>query len=98
VKKAKKAKKAKFDSKTFLVKLGDGKTIAKYHKGQVVFSQGDAADAVFYIQSGKIKLTVVSAKGKEAVVGILEPDHFLAKEASTATRCGSQRLRRSIKP
>ena len=45
----------KFDPKVFLAKVGDGKTIAKYRKNQVVFSQGDAADAVFYIQKGKVK-------------------------------------------
>jgi CRP/FNR family cyclic AMP-dependent transcriptional regulator len=75
----KKSKKAKFDPKVFLAKVGDGKTIAKYHKGQVVFSQGNAADSVFYIQTGKIKLTVISEKGKEAVVGILETDHFFGE-------------------
>ncbi len=48
-------------------------------KDQVVFSQGSKADAVFYIQKGKIKLTVVSERGKEAVVGILEPGHFFGE-------------------
>ena len=43
------------------------------------FSQGGEADAVFYIQKGKIKLTVVSERGKEAVVGVLEPDHFFGE-------------------
>jgi CRP/FNR family cyclic AMP-dependent transcriptional regulator len=67
---------AAFDPKTFLAKVGDGKTISTYQKDQIVFSQGDAADAVFYIQSGKIKLTVVSEHGKEAIVGVLGPSHF----------------------
>jgi CRP/FNR family transcriptional regulator, cyclic AMP receptor protein len=75
----KKSRKAAFASKTFLAKVGDGKTITKYHKNQVVFSQGNEADAVFYIQSGKIQLTVVSERGKEAVVGILGPDHFFGE-------------------
>jgi CRP/FNR family cyclic AMP-dependent transcriptional regulator len=75
----KKRGKAKFDPKVFLAKVGDGETIAKYRKNQVVFSQGDAADAVFYIQKGKIKLTVISEKGKEAVVGILAPTHFFGE-------------------
>ena len=72
-------RKAAFDPKAFLAKVGRGKTIAKYRKDQVVFSQGDAADSVFYIQSGKIKLTVISEKGKEAVVGILEATHFFGE-------------------
>jgi CRP/FNR family cyclic AMP-dependent transcriptional regulator len=67
---------AVFDPKTFLAKVGDGKTISKYRKDQIVFSQGAVAEAVFYIQSGKIKLTVVSERGKEAVVGVLGPGHF----------------------
>ena len=65
-----------FDPKIFLAKVGNGKTISKYEKDKIVFTQGDPADAVFYIQSGKIKLTVVSERGKEAIVGILEPSHF----------------------
>jgi CRP/FNR family transcriptional regulator, cyclic AMP receptor protein len=75
----KKSMKATFDPKMFLAKVGDGKTITEYHKDQVVFSQGSKADAVFYIQKGKIKLTVVSERGKEAVVGILEPGHFFGE-------------------
>jgi CRP/FNR family cyclic AMP-dependent transcriptional regulator len=59
-----------FDPKRFLAKVGKGKTISKYRKHQIVFSQGEVADAVFYIQQGKIKLTVVSEQGKEAVVAI----------------------------
>jgi CRP/FNR family transcriptional regulator, cyclic AMP receptor protein len=60
---------ASFDPKIFLAKVGEGKTISKYRKDQTVFSQGEVADAVFYIQQGKVKLTVVSEQGKEAVVG-----------------------------
>ena len=75
----KRRRKAAFDPKTFLAKVGDGKAISKYRKDQIVFSQGDVGDAVFFIQKGKIKLTVISERGKEAVVGILGPDHFLAK-------------------
>jgi len=51
---------ASFDPKSFLAKVGDGRSIGKYHKGQIIFSQGDPADAVFYIQKGKVKVTVVS--------------------------------------
>ena len=75
----KKTRKAAFDPKQFLAKVGDGKSISKYQKDQIVFRQGEVADAVFYIQSGKIKLTVVSERGKEAVVGILEPSHFFGE-------------------
>jgi CRP/FNR family transcriptional regulator, cyclic AMP receptor protein len=71
--------KASFDPKIFLAKVGEGKTISKYRKDQVVFSQGQAADAVFYIQEGKIKLTVVSEQGKEAVVAVLGPGHFFGE-------------------
>ncbi len=68
-----------FDPKTFLAKVGDGKTVSKYQKDQIIFSQGAAADAVFYILKGKIKLTVVSKRGKEAVVGILGLGHFFGE-------------------
>jgi CRP/FNR family transcriptional regulator, cyclic AMP receptor protein len=68
-----------FDPKQFLAKVGEGKTIAKYRNDQIVFSQGQVADAVFYIQQGKIKLTVVSEQGKEAVVAILGPGHFFGE-------------------
>jgi CRP/FNR family transcriptional regulator, cyclic AMP receptor protein len=61
-------KRRPFDPKSFLAKVGEGRTIAKYRKGQVVFAQGDPADAVFYIQKGKVKITVVSDRGKEAVI------------------------------
>src|SRR6266496_4223705 len=71
--------KASFDPKEFLAKVGEGKTISKYGKDQIVFSQGEVADAVFYIQQGKIKLTVVSEQGKEAVVAILGPGHFFGE-------------------
>ena len=71
--------KASFDPKIFLANLGEGKTISKYRKDQIVFSQGQVADAVFYIQQGKIKLTVVSEQGKEAVVAVLGPGHFFGE-------------------
>jgi CRP-like cAMP-binding protein len=65
-----------FDPKSFLAKIGEGRTISKYRKNEIVFSQGDPADAVFYIQKGKVKVTVVSDQGKEAVVTILGADEF----------------------
>ena len=72
-------RKARFDPKIFLAKVGEGKTVSKYRNGQIVFSQGELADAVFYIQQGKVKLTVVSEQGKEAVVAILGPGHFFGE-------------------
>ena len=71
--------KLSFDPKRFLAKVGKGKTISKYRKDQIVFSQGQIADAVFYIQQGKVRLTVVSEQGKEAVIAILEPGHFFGE-------------------
>lgn len=70
---------ASFDPKDFLARIGEGRSIGKYRKGQVVFSQGDSADAVFYIQKGKAKLTVVSEQGKEAVIAILGVDEFFGE-------------------
>lgn len=65
-----------FDPKSFLAKVGEGRTISKYRKDQIIFSQGDLADAVFYIQKGKVKVTVVSDQGKEAVVALLAANEF----------------------
>jgi CRP/FNR family transcriptional regulator, cyclic AMP receptor protein len=68
-----------FDPKLFLARVGEGKAILKFDKSDVVFSQGTAADTVFYIQKGRIKVLVVSEQGKEAVVGILEPGQFFGE-------------------
>jgi CRP/FNR family transcriptional regulator, cyclic AMP receptor protein len=68
-----------FDTKSFLARVADGQSIGKYRKGQTVFSQGDPGDAVFYIQKGKAKLTVVSEQGKEAVIAILGTDEFFGE-------------------
>jgi CRP/FNR family transcriptional regulator, cyclic AMP receptor protein len=73
-----------FDPKAFLAKANGGRTIAKYEKDKIVFSQGEAADAVFYIQQGKIKITVVSEQGKEAVVAILGTGDFFGEGCLTA--------------
>ena len=67
-----------FDPNVFLAKI-TGATTREYRAKQVVFSQGDAADAVYYIQAGKVKLTVVSTRGKEAVVAILERGNFFGE-------------------
>ncbi len=74
-----KTRKALFDPKIFLAKVGEGKTISKYEKDQTVFSQGEVADAVFYIQKGKLKLTVTSEHGKEAVIAILGSGDFFGE-------------------
>jgi len=68
-----------FDPRAFLTRIEDAKTMREYRTRQVVFSQGDAADAVFYIQSGKVKLTVVSTRGKQAVIGVLERGSFFGE-------------------
>ncbi len=68
-----------FNPKTFLAKVGEGRSIGKYRKGQIVFSQGEPADSVFYLQRGKAKVTVVSEQGKEAVVAILGANEFFGE-------------------
>jgi CRP/FNR family cyclic AMP-dependent transcriptional regulator len=68
-----------FDPKAFLAKVGAGKTILEYRKNQVIFAQGEVANSVFYIQKGRVKLTVISEQGKEAVVGILEHEQFFGE-------------------
>jgi CRP-like cAMP-binding protein len=68
-----------FDAHDFLAKVGAGKTILKLQKNQTIFTQGQTADTVYYIQQGKIKLTVISEHEKEAVVGILGPGQFFGE-------------------
>lgn len=68
-----------FNLQKFLAQDGSGKKILTLHKKENLFSQGDVADAVFYIQSGQVKLSVVSKQGKEAVVGIVEQGGFLGE-------------------
>jgi CRP/FNR family cyclic AMP-dependent transcriptional regulator len=68
-----------FDPNTFLVTIGKGRTIVPFQKKQTIFAQGSPADAVFYIQQGKVKLTVVSNKGKEATLGILSDGDFFGE-------------------
>lgn len=75
----KKAEPNDFDAQAFLAKVGEGKTVLAFHKNETVFSQGDAADAIFYIQKGRVKVVVLSAQGKEAVVGILQPGQFFGE-------------------
>jgi CRP-like cAMP-binding protein len=68
-----------FDPKAFLAKANGGRTISTHLKKSVIFAQGDTADAVFYIKTGKVKVTVVSKEGKEAVVAILGTDEFFGE-------------------
>jgi len=71
---------AKFNPQQFLAQVGHGKTTLTCPKKQILFSQGDAADAVFYIQTGKVRLSVASAQGQEAIIAILEPGAFFGEE------------------
>jgi CRP/FNR family cyclic AMP-dependent transcriptional regulator len=75
----KKSDKETFEPKVFLSKMGNGKTICKFKKNQTIFEQGSVANAVFYIQEGRVKLAVLSDHGKEAVVGILGPGQFFGE-------------------
>jgi CRP/FNR family cyclic AMP-dependent transcriptional regulator len=68
-----------FNPKSFLAKVGEGRSIGEYRKDEIVMSQGDPADAVFYIQSGKVKVSVVSEQGKEAVVAMLGTNDFFGE-------------------
>jgi CRP-like cAMP-binding protein len=82
-----------FSAQAFLSKVGTGRTLADHRTKQIIFSQGDAADSIFYIHKGKVKLSVVSDRGKEAVIAILGAGDFFGegclagqiKRMSTAT-------------
>lgn len=102
-----KSAKLPFDPKVFLAKANGGRTISKLRKNQVVFSQGDLADSVFYIREGKVKITVVSEQGKEAIVAVLGSDEFLGEgcltgqlrrvaSAKTLTECEIMRLDKKV--
>jgi CRP/FNR family transcriptional regulator, cyclic AMP receptor protein len=76
--------KLSFDPHSFLANVGEGRTIRKYQKGQPVFSEGEAGDAVFYIRKGKVKVAVTSEHGKDAVVGMLGEDEFIGEGCLSA--------------
>src|SRR5437762_8375657 len=76
-------KSSKFDPQTFLSTLDGGRKIAAFSKKQTIFVQGDPSDAVFYLQKGKVKLTVVSTVGKEATIGILNEGSFFGEGCLT---------------
>jgi CRP/FNR family cyclic AMP-dependent transcriptional regulator len=95
----------RFDPKVYLAKIGKGRTMADYRRNRTVFVQGEAADSIFYIHKGKVKLTVVSKQGKEAVVAILGPGDFFGEgclagqsvrmfTASTIAECSIMKLQR----
>ena len=86
------AKKARvFDPEALLATVGEGRKAVRFLKKQTIFAQGDAADAVFYLQSGKVKLAVVSKTGKEATIGILSEKSFFGEGslAGQALRMGT---------
>jgi len=98
--------KSTFDPQKFLAKVGAGKTKVELGRRQIVFSQGDPADAVFFIQKGKIELKVLSQQGKEAILAILDVGDFFGEgclagqplrmaTAVAATECSVMRLEKS---
>jgi CRP/FNR family cyclic AMP-dependent transcriptional regulator len=82
-------KKRDFEPKAFLGTIGEGRKFVLFPKAQTIFAQGDPSDAVFHIQKGKVKLTVVSNDGKEATIGILSEGDFFGEGCLTAQ---SQRM------
>jgi CRP/FNR family cyclic AMP-dependent transcriptional regulator len=76
-------RKPPFDPKVFLAKVNGGRSVADYRKGQIVYTQGEPADSVFYIQSGKVRKTVFSEQGKEAVVALLGTGDFFGEGCLT---------------
>src|SRR5467141_4984310 len=72
-------KKREFEPKTFIATIGNGRKMLAVPKKQLIFAQGDGADAVFYIQKGKVRLTVVSKVGKEATIGIVSEGNFFGE-------------------
>src|SRR5208282_6315603 len=80
-----------FDPRKFLATIGDGRSVVAFRKKQTIFAQGDKADSVFYVQQGKIRLTVVSKIGKEATLGILGEEQFFGEGslAGQSLRMGS---------
>jgi CRP/FNR family transcriptional regulator, cyclic AMP receptor protein len=84
-------KKSDFDPRKFLATIGEGRKVVAFPQKQTIFAQGDAADAVFYIQEGKVRLSVVSKTGKEATLGILSEGQFFGEGslAGQSRRMGS---------
>src|SRR6202162_1663801 len=72
-------KECAFDPREFLATIGEGRRMVPVAKKQTIYAQGAACDAVFYIQTGKVRLTVVAKNGKEATIGILNPGDFFGE-------------------
>lgn len=96
---------ASFDPKSFLIKAGEGRTITHRAADHVIFSQGDPAESAFYVQKGKVKITVLSKRGKEAVLAILGAGDFFGEgclsgqtrrvtNATTMSECALVRLKK----
>ncbi len=92
-----------FEPKVFLSKVGEGRTISKYAKGQIVYRQGDLANSVFYVMTGKVKKTLLSEQGREAVVAVFGTGDFFGEQClagqtrrfttvSAITECAIMRL------
>jgi CRP/FNR family transcriptional regulator, cyclic AMP receptor protein len=81
--KRKAAERPLFDPAVFLATAAVGRDISKYSKKEVIFAQGEDADAVFYIKKGKVKVAVISKQGKEAIVALLGPDEFVGEGCLT---------------
>jgi CRP-like cAMP-binding protein len=95
-----------FDAKRFLARVGRGRSVASYRPPDRIFAQGDPANAVFFIQEGQVKITVVSRQGKEAVIGILQAGDFFGEgclagqpvrmaSASAMSACSIMRLEKA---
>jgi CRP-like cAMP-binding protein len=69
----------KFDATAFLANIGQGRRLLEFRKKASIYTQGEAADAIFYLQKGKVKLSVVSKQGKEAIIGLLGPGDFFGE-------------------
>jgi CRP/FNR family transcriptional regulator, cyclic AMP receptor protein len=76
-------KKRDFQPQTFLSTIDGGRKILSFRKSQTIFAQGNPSDSVFYVQKGKVKLTVVSKSGKEATIGILNEGDFFGEGCLT---------------
>lgn len=105
-KKTKKTRETEFDPQIFLAKVGTGRTNLKFGANTVIYGQGDSADAIYFLQKGKVKVTVTSSSGKEAVLAIHGPDDFFGEgclngqtqrmaSVTTMTDCAVMRIERA---
>lgn len=77
-------KERKFDLKAFLAQAGLGRTILQYPKNKTIFAQGEPSDSVFYVQTGQVKVTVLSTQGKEATIALLGEGDFVGEGCITS--------------